>query len=347
MKKLLILAPPFTSNGGITTFVNNLDAYWERDFKYIVRGNRGSRILTPFRMIWDYLSFFFFCFRNKNKYLILVNSSMVGKSIFRDTKFIKIARYFDMPIVLFLHGWNDQFFSTISDKSLETLFESERIFVLAEDFKKSLEQKGYKKPIHVETTIVNQELCDFFIKREKVDEVTKLLFLSRIEEEKGIIKALEAFKNLKGLYPKLELHIAGSGSHEAPMLQYIEENKLEDVTFYGFIRHEKKFQLFKDCDLFLFPSSYGEGKPISLLEAMTAGMPVISTDAGGIKDFYEPKNMGHLLKENTADELTKYIKEYLDDSALANRVGDFNFQYSRDHFLPQSTAKRLEGLFFG
>lgn len=76
---------------------------------------------------------------------------------------------------------------------------------------------------------------------------------------------------------------------------------------------ETKAQILQDSDLFVFPTSYAEGCPASLLEAMGAGLPCITTGVGGIPDVFEDKVNGVILPEASAGAVADAVLAFLSD----------------------------------
>lgn len=125
---------------------------------------------------------------------------------------------------------------------------------------------------------------------KKQDEKTKLLTVARLEIPKRIDLLIESTKDLNDV----ELHIVGDGSQR----NYLESIKHKNVIFYGEI---DGFNDFKNYDIFSLISD-SEGLPLSALEAMSSGMPIILSDVGGCFELIDEngilvKNDINLIKE--------------------------------------------------
>lgn len=103
-----------------------------------------------------------------------------------------------------------------------------------------------------------------------------ILFLARIVPEKGLHYLLDAYKEIK---TDVKLVIAGGDSHSGGYYGEMVEKAKEDprVVLTGFVQGEKKDELFSNCALYVLPSDI-EGMPISLLEAMSYGVPCLVSD---------------------------------------------------------------------
>lgn len=125
---------------------------------------------------------------------------------------------------------------------------------------------------------------------KKEDEIIKLLTVARLEPPKRVDLLIEATKNLD----IVELHIIGDGSQKS----YLESIKHRNVIFHGEI---DGFNHFQDYDIFSLISD-SEGLPLSALEAMSSGMPIILSDVGGCFELIDEngilvKNDINLIKE--------------------------------------------------
>jgi glycosyltransferase involved in cell wall biosynthesis len=111
-----------------------------------------------------------------------------------------------------------------------------------------------------------------------------LLYLGRLDIEKGIIELIEAINQVKeSKRYKFKLTIVGDGYHEELIYSKVAELKLDDViTFHGPENNIDKIkEIYLSSDLFILPS-YHEGFPRTIYEAMIFGVPVITTFVGGI-----------------------------------------------------------------
>ena len=117
---------------------------------------------------------------------------------------------------------------------------------------------------------------------------TDLLFVGSIDDRKGLFDALAVLEELEEPYT---LHVCGGfGNDENEALFRRYEEKLgQKLQFHGFVKGEDKRRIFKDCDVLLLPS-YGEGLPVVILEAFSAGCGVITTTVGAIPEIVGAEN---------------------------------------------------------
>ncbi len=104
--------------------------------------------------------------------------------------------------------------------------------------------------------------------------------------------------------------------------------------------------MFEEAHLFVFPSRYGEGRPIVLLEALAAGLPLLATRAGGISEFVRDGEHGVLLDDPTSSAVERGVLSLLGDPRRLAGIGRGNRDYARRHFDSARFAALLEEIYF-
>lgn len=327
----------------------SLRGNWPAQEKYFFRGNTGrnpiARLLLTLK---GYVSFFITCLFSPGYKNVLVNTSMDRKAITRDNLFIWIAWLLGRKVTVFIHGWDQAFFSSCPGWRLSGLFRAGRLFVLSGDFKTALQQRGYKKDILVETTVVADDFIRCFDEAGLAGKPgPHILYLARLEPEKGIMTLLEAFRELSSRYPGVRLNIAGSGSLENEVKSYISTHHLQNITYHGLVRGQEKTALFKASHIYVLPTTHGEGLPISVLEAMAAGLVVVTSSAGALNGFFRDGEMGYKLGQVTREQVVGKIEEAIRGAGRAAGISRFNFAYARHHFTVEKAIGRLEKEIWG
>lgn len=112
---------------------------------------------------------------------------------------------------------------------------------------------------------------------------------------------------------KIKFIIAGSGKEENKIKKVVEESGMNNYfEFTGWITGDEKIKLFKKSQLFVLPS-YNEGLPISILEAISYGLPVISTNVGSINEAIKNDINGYMLNPGDIIGLVEKIEELVDN----------------------------------
>jgi len=168
-------------------------------------------------------------------------------------------------------------------------------------------------------------------------EPATAIMTARFQEPKDHRCLLRAFKEAAWQHPSARLHLVGNGPELAACRELVREMGLGDrVVFLG-----ERFDvpaLLSQSQVFVLASRH-EGLPISILEAMRAGLPVVATGVGGIPEAVENGVTGLLTPRGDASALASALGALLADSALRARMG----ASGRQRFLRHFTADRMVG----
>jgi glycosyltransferase involved in cell wall biosynthesis len=193
----------------------------------------------------------------------------------------------------------DQFVSTSSlNLKLTTFFVKNVNLILLSpmllgDFDKI---KSFDKVLYlpnvVENTLNESEFIDVVNKKMSQTKLVNILYLSNMIKSKGYFRLLELATKTKG--EDICYHFAGGWLNDQDSIEfhdYIIQNNLSDtVKFHGFVNGNEKRLLLESAHLFAFPTRYqNEAFPLSILEALSYGVPVISTDEGSIPYILDSK----------------------------------------------------------
>jgi glycosyltransferase involved in cell wall biosynthesis len=168
------------------------------------------------------------------------------------------------------------------------------------------------KKYHVPNTCIS--FCDSSISSQKnINGIIRILFFSNLLPEKGLMVLLEAIKNVSIKFQNFELNIYGSYYRAKEVKRYkrfISENNLSDKVFIkGPCFNEEKERVFYESDIFVFPSFFSEECfPLVILEAMQAGLAIISTNIGAISELIEDGINGIIIDPNNISQLYEKIK---------------------------------------
>src|SRR5512138_919858 len=194
--KVLVCGPALDRQGGVASFLAAILPHLG-EVRYFTLGSRSVREgfpVTLARMGRDYLRFVRAMFLREVE-VVHLNPSLASRALWRDALFLLLARLAGKKVVVFFHGWNERCERRLEGRLLPffrfAFFRASAILVLASRFEGKLRRWGYAGPVLVETTAVD----DAFFRQAAGDrrEGPRILFLSRLEREKGVYEALRAF----------------------------------------------------------------------------------------------------------------------------------------------------------
>lgn len=247
-------------------------------------------------------------------------------SIYRKALFIFLCRLFDCKVIFHLHG---SVFARTYDGAgtfyrrvvQYVLNGADSVFVLSTywaDYVSSISDNQDIRVINNFPSPVFEALFDersFNHNRE-----SRLLFLGYIGQRKGIYDLVDAVELLKQQgVGGFKVTVGGNGEIEQLKTQIQTRGLCEYFDVIGWVSGEQKYQLMKESDLLLLPS-HNEGLPIAILEAMSAGLAVISTTVGGIPEAIPDEHSGFLIEPGDHKALAGAINRYISSRELIERA---------------------------
>jgi glycosyltransferase involved in cell wall biosynthesis len=169
-----------------------------------------------------------------------------------------------------------------------------------------------------------------------------LLSVGRLVHEKAYDVLIQAIHIVVQEYPNLAVHIAGTGPLQNELQNLITRLELgEQVHLLG-IRNDVSDLMMK-ADIFVM-SSRSEGMPIALLEAMSAGLPIIATRVGGIAEVVNDNVEGILVSPESPDKLAKAILQLIQNPEMRLRMGKRACQKIEEKYTIEHMCTQYENL---
>lgn len=179
------------------------------------------------------------------------------------------------------------------------------------------------------------------------NEVPHLLFLSNLMESKGIIVLLDALEIVHDKGLAFCCDIVGAETKELTGRRLSEEiykRGLRDLIIYhGRKTGTEKERLFKMADVMIHPT-LDDCFPLVLLEAMQYGLPIVTTDEGGILDMVSDGVNGLICEKRNPESLAKCIISLISDSVIRSRMGKSSFEIFEKDYTIAVFEKRLKGI---
>ena len=215
---------------------------------------------------------------------------------------------------------------------------------------------GWSVPVAL-SPLVQQTIVDFYgLSREKVPviyngvdlsrcmpkesyaagETIKLIHVGRFNEQKNHRRLLEAFSLFRKEYPGAELQLLGDGELLEDTKQYAKALSLkENVTFLGSQGNVHPY--LHAGDLFVLPSDY-EGMPMTIIEAMGTGLPIVATNVGGVPDMIAHGQSGFLTQlsaEGVCEACLKLAKSQQLRESCGRKAREDSRRFSADYMARQ------------
>lgn len=152
----------------------------------------------------------------------------------------------------------------------------------------------------------------------EANDIFTILHIGRFSHPKNHIGLLNAFVKFHNKYPNSKLQLIGDGETKNEAKTFVKNNKLDDcVEFLGIINNV--YGYLHDADVFALPSHY-EGIPMTLIEAMATGLPIVATAVGGVTDMLH-NNKDAILTNVETDEIYHAFERYYTSKDIREQFG--------------------------
>ena len=248
----------------------------------------------------------------------------------------KICRLYGLPYIPILHGGNLPKRIQSHRKKSEALFNN-AIYNIAPSLylKEEFEQNGYTNVIHIPNTI---EIQNYPFSKRKFD-VPRLLWVRSFSKIYNPKLAVKVLKKLIKSHPNAELCMVGPDSDGS--LKDVKDLAFQlnvNVKITGKLTKDEWINLAQDYNLFINTTNF-DNTPLSVIEAMALGLPVISTNVGGIPFLINNNDTGVLVGQNDENKMVEAIKDVLNNEVKRNKIIN-NARLKVEEFDWQKVKKR-------
>ncbi|MCL1077687.1 glycosyltransferase family 1 protein [Parashewanella spongiae] len=172
-------------------------------------------------------------------------------------------------------------------------------------------------------------------------DTLRFVMVSRIIKPKGVMHFLECARNIKKTYQNVEFHLVGWFDEGSDILSsdlqpYILNG---DIIFHG--KLDNVYTILNKCDIFVLPSYYPEGTPRTILEAMSSGMPIITTDSVGCRETVLPEYNGYLITTKSTCSLEKSCEHFLNNRDLVTSLGKNSYALASEKYCVHNVNRHI------
>ncbi|EWY36556.1 glycosyl transferase family 1 [Skermanella stibiiresistens SB22] len=172
-----------------------------------------------------------------------------------------------------------------------------------------------------------------------------LLYHGRVDRRKGVMELIDAFNQLRVTWPDLRLIVSGIGPDVAAVRERVAELALGDaVEMTGHADYFAAAEVYRRGDIFVSPT-YSEGFSNTILEAMSSGLPIVSTNAVGVVDCLTDGSNALLVEPRDVEGLAAAIARMLDDEALRRRLAHQALEEVRSLYSWHAIGRRIQEIY--
>ncbi len=323
--KILMFGPDLKATGGITAVVNNwIDAGLKQFviLKYVSTIDFNGPRQYFLKLRNGINSYFKYIALSSSEYDLVHIHLAHGMSFYRKLVIVLIGKIKRDKIIVHLHGSDFEIFylngSIIRKKLITWMFNHvDALIMLSKKWETFAQNICNNKNIYI---LYNGADPEKFKPQVNTQDKINILFMGELGSRKGTYDLIDAFIPIYNKFNSAYLILGGDGEIEKAK-KIIQGKGLEDrVLLRGWLSGEDKINAFKEAHIYVLPS-YNEGLPVSILEAMAANLPIVSTPVGGIPEVVIDGVNGFLIQPGDIKSLSMCIDKLCENTELRNEMG--------------------------
>lgn len=267
---------------------------------------------------------------------------------------LRLSKKIGIPLVTNFYGFDISMIISLFDKwkhRYQRLFKEGDLFLVEGQFMKTklIEMGCPPEKIKIQRIAIPLEKLKYRVHNQKKNgEKIIFIFCGRFVEKKGLIYALQAFKEVLTKYTNFEFRIIGDGLLKAEIEYFIVQNKMSDyVKLLGFLKYEDYLKEINEADILVNPSvtaCNGDtegGAPTTIIEAQAFGMPVLTSFHADIPNIVVPDSSALLSSERDSAHLAQNIIFLIENQDAWEKMGIVGRHFVEEH---HNIEKEIGGL---
>lgn len=348
MKKINVLqvGSDIKVRGGIATVINTYINYkWDDEItiNYLITHREGSILDRLLCFIYALIKFPLILCKN-NIQIVHIHMSENG-SFYRKYIILKLSKLFRKKAIIHMHG---AVFHEFYDKSNQItknmiknlLNQADQIIVLGESWKEfvikvipTAKVKIAGNPVKINESYKN------------IDKVFNIIFIGFLEKRKGVDTLIKSIPYIDVKNIDVKIWICGDGPERENLEQLSHSLNVDDkVKFLGWIDSKKKNEILKDANVLVFPSQ-NEGLPMAILESLSYGVPVITTNVGSISDVIRDGYNGYFIEVGDFKRISEYINGLLLSKSIYNFLSKNSITSIRNNYDNDQYFKNIKDIY--
>jgi glycosyltransferase involved in cell wall biosynthesis len=347
-KSIVMLGTSLATKGGIASVVQvyvDTGLFQRFPVRYIATHRDGGAAAKLDAMVRAYLSLLWMLLRGK---VALMHVHVASRASFwRKCGMLLLGRLFRVPSIVHLHGGGFQVFyekecGPARRWLIRNIYDNaSRIVVLSGQWETWVRGMTRNKNV---TSLYNPVAVSDTVPDWASRDRASVLMLGRLNRGKGAYDLVKAAATMPPGQAALRLKLGGDGEVEQVGAAARSAGIGDRVDLLGWVGPEDKARYLATATVFTLPS-YHEGLPMSVLEAMAAGLPVVTTPVGGIPEAVTDGVEGFLVAPGDTAALADRLGRLLADPGLAERMGQAGRRKVESTFAHSIIMPRLERMY--
>jgi len=274
-----------------------------------------------------------------------------GLGFIKDSIFVFLCKLFRRSIIIHQHnkGMKNDMNKPIYKWLIPAIYKEVKVILLSKKLYPDIAEIVKESDVIVCPNGITETRNDNEI-IERNHTCPTILFLSNLLPEKGVYTLLDSLQIIHNIGYDFQCYFAGNESKDISRMKIeLEINNRDlsnNVKYLGPKYGDEKALLFKESDIFTFPSNYvNEAFSLVLLEAMQYSLPIITTGIGGLTDIVEDKKNGFIVNTNDPIQLSDAIIKLINNPELRIKMGNEGYIKFKNHFTIKKFEERIDEIF--
>ena len=311
MRKILYIGNNLNNKTSNLSGIQTLGPLLETEgFTVYYSSSRINKVLRLFDMVWT-------CLKLSKRVDVVLIDTYSTQNFYYAFVISQMCRLLNLDYIPILHGGNLTSRLSSHPKWSQLLFNNAKHNVSPSMYlKEAFEKAGFKNIIHIPNTIKIDQYP--FENREYTQP--KLLWVRSFSKIYNPELAAQLFSKLKDVYPNASLCMVGpdaDGSRKT--VEKLAQNLNLKIKFTGKLEKKQWIDLSKDYNVFINTTNF-DNTPVSVIEAMALGLPVVSTNVGGMPYLIEHDVDGILVKPNHVEDMSAAVISVIENSNRRNTL---------------------------
>ncbi|RYG20387.1 MAG: glycosyltransferase [Chitinophagaceae bacterium] len=321
--QLLYIGNKLSQHGFTKTTIETLGSFLEQEgYRMRYASNKKNQMLRFLDMAWAVV-------QNRKTADFVIIDTYSTFSFYYAWTVSQLCRLFGLKYIPILHGGNLPHRLSTHPKLAKMIFNHAFVNVAPSGYlKAAFEERGFTKLLFIPNTL---NLEDYPFQAERATTVPKLLWVRSFAHLYNPKMAIDVLKQLKQTHPQAQLCMVGpdkDGSLQATR-KYAHELGVA-VTFTGKMSKEDWIKKSQEYNIFINTTNF-DNTPVSVMEAMCLGLPVVTTNVGGIPFLLAHGKTALLVEAGNVLQMTQAIQNLMDDQNLRNSL-IYNGRAYAEHF---------------
>lgn len=348
-KLVLYISPLPPPCGGIATWTemilkNGINHFQAAVIDTKIQGQRNifepaSFELSEFKRFFSILANVCQQLIFKRPAIVHLSCSLSSVGIFRDFIIAAIVKCFRIPLITHYHGnlpdFNKRKFFGLSGVIIHLLIKISSLNIVENKFSYDADiiKHIQKNKLLYLPNFVDDALFNHIQPKKQSNERTQAIFVGGITRTKGALELIDIARAL----PDIDFNIFGKLQID---MKAHYQGLPHNMILHGTVPHQTLLTVMQQHDFLIFPT-YTEGFPLTVVEAMAMGLPVISTPVGAIPEMIDEGLGGYLIAPGDAQGMIAAVKRLLAKRNFKETFGQYNQQKAFNHFRFSTVSKDI------